>query len=96
MSSDFRPRVFPDANHMPSSLDKLAIGISVSVLIRFDLLAPPIGILLRPGPVFGTAMPKTAIHEDGDSKPWERHIGGAPKSKHTVVNSESKTLAMQQ
>jgi hypothetical protein len=63
------------------------VGVAISSPIAFDLVAPPRGIRLRPCSVDRTAMPKTAIDEDGNLRPQEGNIGPAARSRERHVNA---------
>ena len=56
--------VLPNTEDGPSCGRELCIGISVARNITFQLSAPPFAVGAGPGPMFGTTMPETAIHED--------------------------------
>ena len=50
----------------PAALSR-RVGVAIAALVRFDLLAPPVGVLLRPGAVLGTAVPEAPVDEDRDA-----------------------------
>jgi hypothetical protein len=41
--------VFPDPDHRPAGVSKLAVGVRVPLPVRLDLPAPELGVLLWPG-----------------------------------------------
>lgn len=77
-----RVLVFPDSNDGPPGLTKSAVRIPVSPAILEDLLAPELGVGLRPGSVLGTTVPETAIHEDCDPKTRKYDVGGPPNARY--------------
>lgn len=86
---EFDCLVFPEADDGPSSVAELAIGVSVSGLVRFDLAAPPIGVVLWPGAVNRTAVPEATVDVDGDALAREYEIGTAAHSRQgRAVNEE--------
>lgn len=56
--------MFPDPNHVPSQRPEFGVDAPIPRAIISDFLAPEIGACRRLGIVDGTAVPKTAIHED--------------------------------
>jgi hypothetical protein len=70
--------MFPDPDYLPAACLQPHIGIGVSHTVGFDLRAPELCIALRPGGMFGTAVPKTSVDEDGYSCAREDDIGDAP------------------
>ena len=70
--------VFPDPDRLPTEGMQPLIGIGISGSIGFDLLAPEIGIALRPGSVLGTPVPEASIDEDGHLRAAENDVSDAP------------------
>ena len=56
--------MLPDSNDDPTVRFQFAVGVSITLSIRFDLLSPERRILLRPGPMDRTSMPEASINED--------------------------------
>lgn len=56
--------MLPEPQHCPALRAQHVIGVSITLLIAYYFLAPPICIGLRPGSVLGTAVPETSIDED--------------------------------
>lgn len=56
--------MLPNSNDLPASLRKTPIGVPVSSLVRFELLAPELGVVLGPGRMLWAPMPEAAIDED--------------------------------
>ena len=58
--------VLPYTDHTPTEIGEILVGFSVSAQVPLDLPAPERGISYGTRVVLGTAMPETAIDEDGD------------------------------
>jgi hypothetical protein len=56
--------MFPDAHHTPSEPAQLLRCFSVSFPVALDLVQPEAAIRFGLDPMFGAAMPETAINED--------------------------------
>lgn len=67
--------VFPHSDGEPAGLGEFVVGVLVSALVRFDLVAPEIGVVLGPSAVDGTAVPEAAIDVDGDLGLAEDEVG---------------------
>ena len=66
--------MFPNTYDMPSILRQPGIGVRIPGSVGFYLLAPELGVALRPTRVFRTSMPEPAIHEDGYLQSREHDI----------------------
>ena len=64
---------------------------AVAFAVVSDLLAPPFAVALRLGIAAGAAVPKTAVHEDGNVEVGEHQIGlaGQPTGLCGVADAES-------
>ena len=68
--------------------------------IAFDvgcqLLAPPLSVGLGEAPVVGTAMPETAVNEDGHSDAGEHDVrAGATEPSEGQVHAVAKASAVE-
>mgnify|MGYP000653830917 CR=1 FL=1 len=59
--------MFPNPDDHPAVFRQFAVGIQVTALVGFDLLAPELGVGFGLSGMNRTAMPETTIHEDGDT-----------------------------
>lgn len=85
--------VFPDPDYSPPGFCELAIRVSITFLISFDLCGPEVGICFRWTEVRWTTVPKTSIHKYGDLQPREHEIRcptqlGKWTSVHSVTETE--------
>jgi hypothetical protein len=69
-----RVLVFPDAYDLPPRPRQAGVGVAVTLSILFDLGPPPVCVRLRPGSMVWTAVPKAAVHEDGDLRPRKHQV----------------------
>ena len=72
VSQPDRPRVFPNADHLPAKPSELNVGLSVPCLVQVELLCPPrmrwpVGNVACSGHL----MPKASVDEDCYSFTWE-------------------------
>lgn len=56
--------VLPEAEDLPAASRELCIHTTVPPNVSVQLLRPPLLVRLRPGCVFGAAMPETTVDED--------------------------------
>lgn len=88
--------VLPYPNHAPPSFAQPLVSIAITSSVPFELLAPPISVVLRPRPVLRAAVPIAAIHEHGDSMPGENNIRPAPQAlQRRIVDSEPQGAPME-
>lgn len=71
--------MLPDLKNLPTGVGECFIRIDVTVVIGGELSPPPVGIRLRLSSVQRASVPKTAVDEDGNSKPSERDVDGPPR-----------------
>jgi hypothetical protein len=87
--------VRPDPDNLPPSLGQTHVRIGVAPTIRLDLASPPVGVGLRPGGMFGAAVPEAPIDEDRNACLCENHVGfAAETTERSQVNPESQPAAM--
>ena len=93
--------MLPDAEHFPPVQLQPHIGVTVSLLVCSQLLAPPCGVCDRPSRVERTDVPETAVHKHGDlggyegkisatSCAWQRPVDSKPMAKSMNGRSKSK------
>jgi len=74
-----RPRgdivMFPEPDYTPARSLKAAPGVNIATMVSFDLLTPPVRILLGPGAVNRATMPEAPVHEDSDFRGFENDVG---------------------
>src|ERR1700752_5091482 len=85
--------MLPDSNNSPSERAQLLRRLSVALLVPLDLVRPEAAIGSGLDPMFGAAVPKTAINEGrylrGDKDNVRRAWQIAP------MQSEPESLCMQ-
>jgi len=84
--------MLPHAHNEPALLEQLRVRISVPAAVRFDLLPPPIGVLLRPRTVLRTPVPETTVDEYSDAQPREGDVRATTEAWQSVVDSEAKAV----
>jgi hypothetical protein len=93
VGGEARVLVFPDANRQPAHLLQLSVNTPVALSISFQFLTPPVRICLGHRPVLRTAVPETAIHEYGNSRPAEDEVRGTRESP--LMGSITKPAGVQ-
>jgi hypothetical protein len=58
--------MFPEAQYRPTHRLQSARGVAIACTIISNLVAPPLGIALRLGPVTRTSVPEASVDEDCD------------------------------
>jgi hypothetical protein len=69
--------MFPDADDAPAGLAEVAVYFFVAGDIAKEFLAPEGAIVFGHGAVFGAAVPKAAINENGEALFGENEVGFA-------------------
>lgn len=69
--------MLPNAHNLPTMPANPSVGVSIARPVRFDLCAPEFGIVLWPGRMCRTTVPKTTVDEDGYLGFCETHVGGS-------------------
>src|SRR4051794_2539296 len=70
--------MLPDSYYFPSCLYQSAVGVAIPGLVGFDLCSPPLSVLLGPGTMLGTAVPKTTVDENRNALFFKEEIGPTP------------------
>jgi hypothetical protein len=87
--------VLPNPDHGPPGNAETLIGISVSLLICANLLAPELGVVFGPGGVFGASVPEATVDEHRDAGSSEDDVGSASfAGQHRLVDSVSKSTSV--
>lgn len=58
--------VLPNSHYVPATRFEPRSGVQVTRNICFNLVPPPLPVVLRKSAVFLAAVPKTSIHEDSN------------------------------
>jgi hypothetical protein len=66
--------MLPNPDDRPPSLLQALVGVAIPQPVGLDLLAPEVLVRLRPGCVFGAAMPETSVDEDRDARGAEHYV----------------------
>lgn len=85
----------PHTHYLPTISAQSCVGVAITPLVGNNLRAPEFGVLLWPGGVFGTAMPKTAIYEYGDTRAYEGDVRNPPRldeNQHMKAIPEAKDM----
>lgn len=89
--------VLPYPDHVPAFRRQALVGVSIAKPIRFDLLAPEVGVVGGPGCMLRAAMPETAIHEHHELRWTEDDVGAsATNALHRAIDAEPKSASVQQ
>jgi len=77
--------MFPNANHMPTSLMKESVCFGIAFSCATHLLRPEARIGDGDGVVDGAAVPEAPVHEDRHSRSGEDEIRGSTNSLERTV-----------
>lgn len=69
--------MLPDPHHLPASLSKHLVNVSIPLTIRLDLFSPEFRVLSCRTMMIRASVPVAAIHKHRDSGPGEHDVGGA-------------------
>src|SRR3569623_3416173 len=90
-----RHLVGPDSHDLPSIDLQPCVGIAVANLIRDDLCAPELGVLLGTGRKSWAAVPEAPIDEDGDPRACQGQISNPARiSRDGHMDSEAQPDGM--
>ena len=84
--------VFPDSDHRPACFGKRLVDLTVAPDIGIEFPSPPVSVRLGGRPVFGAAMPKTAVNEyrypcSGEHDVWSRSPDLGKDHVHAISES---------
>ena len=86
--------VLPEPQHPPARGLECVRGVSVPLDVPLDLVTPPLGIRLRPGPVNWATVPKASIYEHGNSRARECEVGTSTRAWQRPVDSKTQSETM--
>lgn len=94
----FHGHVLPEAEHRPPTSAQTCIGQTISFHITVELRTPVVSVRFRPCAVPRTAMPETAVDEDGEPGPCKHDVGSnrSVRGNDPGVLAEAMASAMQQ
>ncbi len=88
--------VLPDTDDLPPGGGQCLIDPAITFDVGPQLLAPPLGVSLGVALVVGTAMPETAVNENGHPDAGEHDVRACPTDPgERQIYSVSKTSAVE-
>lgn len=89
--------MLPDADDHPPRLFEAQIDPMVALLVRGQLLPPPVGVVSGLGRMSWTTVPEAPVDEYGHSGFGEDHVRPAPQARNIrpVVDPVPKSSAVQ-
>ena len=84
--------MLPEPQHCPALRPQHVISVSITLLIRYYFLAPPICVGLRPGSVLRAAVPETSIDEDRNFGTDKRDVSSTASAWQFDIDSVTQAV----